>query len=110
MDVVGFLEGGGAGGLGGQGGGIDHLNIFIACLKDSDITEYKHVVPFWFREDYMNGRGVDGGDGYSVNGDDGIVAARPNAGFDFSTKVNRVCVKMRDVMTEYPSPPSTPLP
>jgi len=77
----------------GQVQNIDHLNLFIAGLSNENITEWRIQVPPWFQE----GTGVlsENESGYTnING-----AAKTGA-FDFATKVNQVCSKMRDAMIE----------
>jgi len=56
---------------------IAHLNLFLSGLQNWDITEARYVIPSWFREK---------GD---ADLEDNIEA------FDFASKVNQICNKMR---------------
>jgi elongator complex protein 1 len=58
-----------------------HLNLFLSCLFDGDITMYKYQVPEWIRFQRTN-----------------PLQAKSN--FDFSQKVNGVCQAMRTAMVE----------
>lgn len=60
---------------------IDHLNLFISTLQNFDVTESKFPVPRWFQP-YAKIRKEDG------------------AVFDFSTKVNQICIKARSTMMD----------
>mmetsp|Transcript_12116 Transcript_12116/g.18403 ORF Transcript_12116/g.18403 Transcript_12116/m.18403 type:complete len:1023 (+) Transcript_12116:1313-4381(+) len=64
---------------------MDHLNLFIASLANMDFTLWKYPVPKWFRRRKIEGDPTDIDDPLQ---------------FDFSTKVNKVCEKMRAAMIE----------
>jgi elongator complex protein 1 len=72
-----FLMGGGIESFLEQVHNVDHINLFIAGLNNTDVTRTKYPILDWF--------------GIARN-DDG------KSPFDFSTKVNRICFKMRSVM------------
>jgi len=83
MDPHKFLVGGGLAKMVDQVQKMDHLNLFLASLQDYDITEWKYRIPPWLRfqeskENRAESRNV----------------------FDFSTKVNQVCSKIRLLMME----------
>ena len=60
---------------------VDYLNLFISCLQDVDITQYRYRIPRWFeRKNVTINYGTED--------------------FDFTTKVNRVCRKLRAIMIE----------
>lgn len=59
----------------------DHLNLFISCLFNGDITSFKYQVPEWM-----------------VLGTN--MKAQTDSNFDFSAKVNLVCTSMRVQMLE----------
>jgi len=61
---------------------IDHLNLFIASLNNSDVKEWKYPIPRWFRRERISE------DTTSVD----------EISFDFTSKVNQVCSKLRSVM------------
>jgi elongator complex protein 1 len=61
---------------------IDHLNLLIAGLQNWDVTQGRYVVPGWFRKE------------------DTRVDPENEEEFDFATKVNQVCLKLRSVMRE----------
>ncbi|KAG7349815.1 IKI3 family protein [Nitzschia inconspicua] len=77
LDPKGFLENGILSFV-KQVDNIDHLNLFISTLQNHDITGTRFPVPSWLRRDDSQ-----------VSG---------SASFDFSTKVNQVCSKAREVM------------
>lgn len=58
---------------------IDHLNLFISNLQNWNSTAEQFPVPHWIRK-----------------GD----STYPTNGFDFSTKINQVCTKMREAMID----------
>lgn len=60
---------------------IDHLNLFISCLQNWDSTNAQYRIPPWFH----------------LDAECDIEAKKL---FDFSTKVNQVCTKMRSVMLQ----------
>jgi len=79
MDPHNCLEGGGLAKMVDQVKKMDHLNLFLASLQDYDITEWKYRIPPWLRfHESKESRTV----------------------FDFSTKVNQVCSKMRLLMMQ----------
>jgi len=92
MNPTHFLEGGGAEQLVSQVRVIDYMNLFLSNLSDLDITLWKYKVPSWL----PRGEGTGGGGG---GGDDDGNDEKTNK-FDFTTKVNRVCAKVREVMTQ----------
>ena len=61
---------------------IDHLNLFLACLQNLDITIWKYPIPKWLND---------------------IDSAGMKNEFNFATKVNGVCEKMRMAMIELES-------
>ena len=67
---------------------IDNLNLFISCLFDGDITKWKYRVPPWFHRSHES---ITEG------------PQEKKGSFDFSTKVNQICMKMRDVMVQFES-------
>ena len=70
---------------------IDHLNLFIACLSNTDCTKYKFPIPTWFCSHSLEG----------IDNDKETVAREISTkSFDFNSKVNQVCSKMRPVMME----------
>lgn len=75
MDPVHFLEQGGVEMFLEQVLPIDHLNLFISCLQDFDVTVTRYSVPAWFDQK-------------------GMVEKKPDA----VQKVNRVCRVMRQHM------------
>lgn len=83
MNPVKCLEGGGLASMVCQVKKMDHLNLFLASLQDYDITQWKYRIPSWFRFQESNEN-----------------RAESRAAFDFSTKVNLVCSKMRLLMME----------
>ena len=58
---------------------VDHLNLFISCLQDADVTQFRYRIPNWFERATST---------HDVDTDD----------FDFSTKVNQACQKLRAIM------------
>ena len=88
MDPVRFLEGDGVAKFVTEVGKIDYLNLFISCLFDGDITEWKYRVPSWFH-------------GSTAIEDKERSLHKTN--FDFTTKINQVCVQMREVMMRFES-------
>lgn len=91
IDPLRFLEGGGAEAFVSEVGESDFLNLFVASLVDGDVTKWKYKVPSWFRRRKAWGGEEEAG---RTGGEEG---ARGGS-FDFGTKVNRVCEKLRDVM------------
>jgi len=87
MDPFNFLDGGVASFI-AQVDKIDYLNLFISCLFDGDITEWKYRVPAWFHRSTNN---------------DTEESWKKKDNFDFPTKVNQVCIKMREVMMQFES-------
>ena len=83
MNPVKFLQDGGVLNFISQVRKIDYLNLFISSLFDGDITQWKYRVPNWV------GRG-------NHNREE-----QPK--FDFTTKVNQVCSKMREIMISFES-------
>lgn len=61
---------------------IDHLNLLIAGLQNWDVTQARYMVPGWFRKE------------------DTRVDPENEEEFDFATKVNQVCLKLRSVMRD----------
>ena len=59
---------------------IDHLNLFISCLQNWDCTQAQYKIPHWM----MN-----------LVPEADLEAKKY---FDFSTKINQVCTKMRALM------------
>ena len=88
MDPVHFLEGDGVAKFVTAVGTIDYLNLFISCLFDGDITKWKYRVPSWF------------GESTAVDVKERTLHKKD---FDFTTKVNQVCGKMREVMMQFES-------
>ena len=86
MDPLHFLDGGIASFI-TQVDQIDYLNLFISCLFDGNITEWKYRVPAWFHR----------------STDNDTEEPWKNDNFDFSTKANQVCIKMREVMMQFES-------
>jgi elongator complex protein 1 len=58
---------------------VDYLNLFISCLQDVDVTQFRYRIPSWF-ERTSSSQDNDASD------------------FDFTTKVNQVCRKLRAIM------------
>jgi elongator complex protein 1 len=77
-DPEAFLENGGAEVFIGQINKIDNINLFLSSLIDVDTTLWKYPVPNWLRRDNEP-------------------RALPQS-IEVEAKVNRVCVKMREVM------------
>jgi len=88
MDPVHFLEGNGVAKFVTEVGKIDYLNLFISCLFDGDITEWKYRVPSWF---------------HGSTAVDDKKRTLHKKDFDFTTKVNQVCGKMREIMMQFGS-------
>jgi elongator complex protein 1 len=88
MDPLRFLETDGVAKFVTEVGKIDYLNLFISCLFDGDITEWKYRVPSWFH----GSTAIDDKEG-----------GLHQKNFDFTTKVNQVCSKMREVMIQFES-------
>eukprot|EP00522_Entomoneis_paludosa_P007273 CAMPEP_0172451472 /NCGR_PEP_ID=MMETSP1065-20121228/9512_1 /TAXON_ID=265537 /ORGANISM="Amphiprora paludosa, Strain CCMP125" /LENGTH=1015 /DNA_ID=CAMNT_0013203435 /DNA_START=20 /DNA_END=3067 /DNA_ORIENTATION=- len=65
---------------------VDHLNLFISSLRNENVTQTRHILPNWLLEEFRLGQ-------YATDGD-------VSNGFDFSTKVNQVCQKLREIMAE----------
>ena len=80
MDPRGFVSDGGAEKFVEQVKSIDHMNLFISCLQDFNITQFRHQIPQWLPVLRQNQKGP---------GD-----------FDYTTKVNQVCQKVRGIMLE----------
>ena len=59
---------------------IDHLNLFISCLQDFDVTKFRFPVPKWLRSSQIQKEDLDE--------------------FDFSSKVNMVCREARKIMIQ----------
>lgn len=59
---------------------IDHLNLFISTLQNWDCTAVKYRIPAWLKRSL--GRNPTGSD------------------FDYSTKVNQVCERLRSILIE----------
>jgi elongator complex protein 1 len=59
---------------------IEYLNLFISSLQDWDITQSRFPIPTWLSRD--------------------LAQTEEQTAFDFSTKVNQVCRKARQVMLE----------
>jgi elongator complex protein 1 len=59
---------------------IDHLNLFISCLQNWDITKSRFPVPHWLSHNTLQTEG--------------------QKEFDFTTKVNQVCRKARSIMLQ----------
>ena len=76
LDPYYFLDDGGIQSFVDQVTDVDHLNLFISSLQDFDSTSTKYKVPRWADE----------------RGESRV------AEFDFSSKVNRVCQSIREVM------------
>ena len=89
MDPTKCLEGGGLGKMVGQVTNMDHLNLFLASLQNYNVTEWKYKVPAWLCR--------KGHDECKTNSGDDTSGQPP---FDFSTKVNQVCSKMRSEMIQ----------
>lgn len=72
---------------------MDHLNLFIASLSNFDFTLHKYPIPKWIcssrRDRDINKDNFEPEDEFEQ--------------FDFSTKVNKVCEKMRTVMMKIES-------
>mmetsp|Transcript_28438 Transcript_28438/g.43626 ORF Transcript_28438/g.43626 Transcript_28438/m.43626 type:complete len:882 (+) Transcript_28438:581-3226(+) len=62
---------------------IDYLNLFIATLQDINITQWKYQVPEWFRPKA------------DIDAEEEL---NPDIHFDYTTKVNQVCQKLRNIM------------
>ncbi|KAL3788425.1 hypothetical protein ACHAWO_007380 [Cyclotella atomus] len=77
-DPASFLEKGGAETFIGQINKIDNINLFLSSLIDVDTTLWKYPVPSWLRMDHES--------------------RAPPQSIEVEAKVNRVCVKMREVM------------
>ena len=60
---------------------IDHLNLFISCLQNWDSTSTQYRIPPWFNLESE-------------------VDVESKKLFDFSTKINQVCTRLRSVMIE----------
>ena len=73
----------------GQVKKTDHLNLFLASLQNHDITQWQYRIPSWFRR---KGEGSGGGEHSD--------AVTPPSDFDFTTKVNQICSKMREAMMD----------
>ena len=58
---------------------VDHLNLFISSLRNENVTQTIHALPSWLLED-LN------------------LSLVTTDQFDFSTKVNQVCRKLRELM------------
>jgi len=67
---------------------VDHLNLFISNLQNYDVTQSRFPVPPWFRQKTKYDR--------------------EHSKFDFTTKVNQVCLKARKVMQEIESAKDKP--
>mmetsp|Transcript_23669 Transcript_23669/g.27368 ORF Transcript_23669/g.27368 Transcript_23669/m.27368 type:complete len:1514 (+) Transcript_23669:153-4694(+) len=67
---------------------MDHLNLFIASLANADFTLWKYPIPNWLRHELEE---------VKTNEED-LTKLPPH--FDFNSKVNMVCEKMRDVMVD----------
>lgn len=79
VDPVRFLDSGGVEKFLEQVIPIDYLNLFIACLQNVDVTQFRYRIPDWLeRRDC------------SIDKED----------FDFGAKVNQVCKKLRTLMIE----------
>jgi elongator complex protein 1 len=61
---------------------IDHLNLFISTLQNFDATESKFPVPRWFQPPA------------EIQKEEGGIV------FDFSTKVNQICIAARSIMVD----------
>lgn len=81
MDPMHFLEEGGCFHFLEQVVNIDHLNLFISNLQNWDSTAEQLSIPYWIRKTDRN--------------------AFTNKKFDFSTKINQVCVMMRNKMLDW---------
>mmetsp|Transcript_8937 Transcript_8937/g.12720 ORF Transcript_8937/g.12720 Transcript_8937/m.12720 type:complete len:981 (-) Transcript_8937:193-3135(-) len=88
MNPYKFLNNGGAESLIKQigtstknGEGLDLLNLFIASLANTDITQWKYIIPSWYKKKQNN-------------------MSFEQTPFDFNTKVNQVCIKLREVMLD----------
>ena len=79
LDPDAFLEKGGAEIFISQVQKIDNINLFLSSLIDIDTTLWKYPVPSWLRVETEAAR------------------ASPQS-VEAAAKVNRVCVKMREVM------------
>jgi len=62
---------------------VDHLNLFISSLRNENVTQTRHFLPDWFREEF----------GLPSSSD-------ATSAFDFSTKVNQVCQKLRSIISD----------
>lgn len=65
---------------------MDHLNLFLASLQNHDITQWQYQIPAWLRS-----RAKDKNDGVSEYED----CDHTKSQFDFPSKVNKICSKMR---------------
>lgn len=79
FDPDAFLEKGGAEIFISQVQKIDNINLFLSSLIDIDTTLWKYPVPSWLRVETE-------------------AARAPPQSVEVAAKVNRVCVKMREVM------------
>lgn len=83
LDPYKFLSNGGVEKMVEQVKQIDYLNLFIASLQNYDVTEWKYKLPSWLL--------------HIKSTQDGVPSENMSS-FDFSSKVNVICSKMRDVM------------
>jgi elongator complex protein 1 len=87
MNPMKCLEGGGLRKMVGQVKNIDHLNLFLASLQNHDITQWQYRVPAWLRSRAKEQNNQE----ISQDG----TRADTQSPFDFTTKVNKICSKMR---------------
>ena len=82
LDPLRFLQSGGVGTFLEEVVPVDYLNLFISCLQDVDVTQYRYRIPDWFPR-AASTRDIGSG-----------------REFDFSSKVNQVCSKIRAIMLQ----------
>jgi elongator complex protein 1 len=82
LDPVHFLESKGVETFLEQVIPVDYLNLFISCLQDVDITQFRYRIPEWFER--------KGGTSAALGAKD----------FDFTTKVNQICRRLRTIMIQ----------